>query len=222
VQQQAQYGGSTAYCGQLVITTAAGQQSVDTVNVTIGGKMPTVLPATASQSPLTPYNTGAIQQAIDKALPGDMIIIPPGDYQEMLIMWKPVRLQGVGAASSIIDANAQPAGKMDPWRRQINCLFGLALNGTPLAAGNPYDPTGTYNCGAAAGWNAFSGVPNNPQVDRLPLEGIVGWDTTTNGNLAQLLSEPTLMGAYEGAAITVVGKGVNPGPGDYFAQHRFC
>jgi len=216
VQQQAQYGGSTAYCGQLVVTTAAGQQSVDTVTVTIGGKLPTWLPSTASQTPLSPYGTGAIQQAIDKAQPGDMIIIPPGDYQEMLIMWKPIRLQGVGAASSTIDANAQPAGKMDPWRRQINCLFGLALNGTPLAAGNPYDPTGTYTCGTAAGWTAFTGVPNNPQVDRVPLEGIVGWDTTTNGNLAQLLSEPTLMGAYEGAAVTVVGKGVNPGPGDYF------
>jgi hypothetical protein len=214
VQQQPQYGGSTAYCGQLVITTSTGQQSVDTVNVTIGGKAPTYV--NPSLGPLTPYNTGAIQQAIDKAEPGDLIIVPPGNYQEMVIMWKPVRLQGVGAASSIIDANAQPAGKMDPWRRQINCLFGLALNGTPLAAGNPYDPTGTYSCGAAAGWKAFTGVPNNPQVDRLPLEGIVGWDTTTNGNLAQLLSEPTLMGAYEGAAITVVGKGVNPGPGDYF------
>ena len=47
-----------------------------------------------------------------------------------------------------------------------------------------------------------------PQVDRLPLEGILGWDTTVNGNLAQLLQEPTLMGAYEGAAITVLGKGV--------------
>jgi hypothetical protein len=222
VQQQAQYGGpgatgvTTAYCGQLVVTTATGQQSVDTVTVTIGGKLPTWLPSTASQTPLSPYGTGAIQQAIDKAKPGDMIIIPPGDYQEMLIMWKPVRLQGVGAASSIIDANAQPAGKMDPWRRQINCLFGLALNGTPLSAGNPYDPNGTYTCGTAAGWTAFTGVPNNPQVDRVPLEGIVGWDTTTNGNLAQLLSEPTLMGAYEGAAVTVVGKGVKPGPGDYF------
>ena len=35
----------------------------------------------------------------------------------------------------------------------------------------------------------------NPQVDRLPLEGIVGWDATLNGNLAELLQEPTLMGA---------------------------
>ncbi len=36
----------------------------------------------------------------------------------------------------------------------------------------------------------------------------MGWDTSTNGSLAQLLQEPTLMGAYEGAAITVVAKGV--------------
>ena len=53
------------------------------------------------------------------------------------------------------------------------------------------------------GWTGFNGRTNNPQVDRLPLEGILGWDTTVNGNLAQLLQEPTLMGAYEGAGITV-------------------
>ncbi len=51
----------------------------------------------------------------------------------MLLMWKPVRLQGVGAASSIIDANAIPAGKLlDPWRRHVNCLFGLTLQGVPV------------------------------------------------------------------------------------------
>ena len=41
VQQQAQYGGSTAQCGELVITAANGKQSIDTVTVTIGGKAPT-------------------------------------------------------------------------------------------------------------------------------------------------------------------------------------
>ena len=219
VQQQAIYsnGASTAQCGQLVITAASGQQSIDTVTVTVGGKHPTVLPANASLSPLTPYGTGAIQQAIDAASPGDLIIVPPGTYQEMLLMWKPLRLQGVGAASSIVNANTQPAGKLDPWRREVNCLYGLALNGQPNTTGNPFNPTGTattYTCGfsTAAGWtsNAGSVGPNNeiPQVDRLPLEGILGWDTTVNGNLAQLLQEPTLMGAYEGAALTVLGKGV--------------
>jgi hypothetical protein len=49
----------------------------------------------------------------------------------------------------------------------------------------------------------------NAQVDPLPAEPILGWDATTNGNLAQLLQEPSLMGALEGAGITVLAKGVN-------------
>ena len=101
-------------------------------------------------------------------------------------MWKPIRLQGAGAATTTINANTHPSGKMDPWRRQVNCLFGLALNGSLLNAGNVYDPTGHYSCSPA-----MKGA-----VDPLPLEGIVGWDTTLNGNLAELLQEPSLMGAY--------------------------
>src|SRR2546429_7068314 len=42
IQQQTQYGGSTMRCGELVITRGDnGQQSVDTVTVTIGGQTPT-------------------------------------------------------------------------------------------------------------------------------------------------------------------------------------
>ena len=230
MQQQAQYGGpgtpstfnpqpqnglTFARCGQLVITAGNGKQSVDAVTVTVGGKAPSYVTAS---NPLTPSGTGSIQEAIDTAQPGDLIMIPPGTYYEMLLMWKPVRLQGVAAHSVTIDANTQPAGKMDPWRRQVNCLFGLALDGTPIGEkttqypkGHPYDQSGTYTCGTTNGapWADFVGTTDAPQVDRIPLEGIVGWDTTTNGNLAQLLQEPTLMGAYEGAGITVLGKGVN-------------
>ena len=200
LQQQAQYGGSNAQCGQLQITAGNGKQSIDTVTVTIGGKAPTRL---------APGQT--IQSALDAAAPGDLIIVPQGYYTELDIMWKPVRLQGVGAASSIIDANTQPAGKLDPWRRRVDCLFGLSVDGQPYTAAggsNPYDPTNTSAC-PGTGWNYFAGGPNNPQVDRVPLEGIVGWDTTVNGNLAELLQEPSLLGAYEGAGITVLSKGVN-------------
>jgi hypothetical protein len=218
IQQQVQYlrgtAASTALCGELVITAANGKQSVDTVTVTIGGQAPTHVAATDS-----------IQTAIDKANPGDLIIIDPtctttaactaltrtqAAHNELLLMWKPVRLQGVGAASSVINANTHPAGKLDAWRLKVNCLFGLAPSGTP----NGY----TSACGS--GWTEFRPTANNPQIDRLPLEATVGWDATLNGNLAELLQEPTLMGALEGAAITVLSKGVtfpsNPFASDIF------
>jgi hypothetical protein len=61
-----------------------------------------------------------------------------------------------------------------------------------------FDSDGTYSC------------PNAmfQRVDRIPFEAIIGWDAAGNGNLAQVLQEPTLMGAYEGAGITVLGRGV--------------
>src|SRR5256885_7812005 len=77
--------------------------------------------------------------------------------------------------------------------------MGLSLNGTPSGW--------TPACGS--GWNAFTATPLNPQIDRLPLEAIIGWDAGLNGNLAEMLQEPTLMGALEGAAITVLSKGVD-------------
>jgi hypothetical protein len=238
-QQQLQYSGSasTALCGELVITAANGKQSIDAITVTVGGKAPTHVNASSS-----------IQSAIDAAKPGDLIMVDPtctptaggspvacsapglhgttptqtasqSAHQELVLMWKPVRLQGAGAASSIINANSHPAGKLEPWRREVNCLFGLAIDGTPIAnhttippGGNSFDPTGQFTCATGEKF----------QVDRLPLEATVGWDASLNGNLAEQLQEPSLMGAYEGAAITVLGKGVHfPTGSDPFGADTF-
>ncbi len=143
IQQQCNTAARTAQCGELVITAANGKQSIDTVTVTVGGKAPTHVAATAS-----------IQAAIDARQAGRLLMIDPtctntttgaaaactstgqthvqSAHKEMLLMWKPVRLQGVGAASSIINANTHPAGKLDAWRARVNCLFGLAINGSPV------------------------------------------------------------------------------------------
>jgi hypothetical protein len=199
VQQQAQYFGvSGARCGELVITAGNGKKSVDTVSITIGGKAPTRLTSGAS-----------IQAAIDTAMPGDLIIVPPGVYHELLVMWKPVRLQGVGAASVILDANAHPSGILTDWRKRMVCLFGLGEDGSPTHWQS--------SCTASwAGHVGFNAGPNKPQVDRIPSEATVGWDATLNGNLAEQLQEPSLMGAYEGAGITVLAKGV-----DFHGQDPF-
>jgi hypothetical protein len=242
IQQQTQYGRPStnpALCGQLVITTGTGLQSVDTVTVTIGGKAPTHVAA-----------SGSIQAAIDAARPGDLIIVDPtcnpsaggvvtgaaascnatalhaaaptqiasqAAHQEIVLMWKPVRLQGVGAASSVINANTHPAGatKLDDWRQRVNCLFGLGLDGSP----NTWDPSCATGFGTT--WFGFNASANSPQVDRLSTEATVGWDASLNGNLAELLQEPSLMGALEGAAITVLSKGVDFHGGSPAAEAAF-
>ena len=193
-----------AQCGELVITAANGKASVDSVTVTIGGNTPSyVTPSSPSSSVFGRKEPSPLQTAIDNAVPGDLIIVGPGTYRENLLMWKPVRLQGVAAESVVINADAHPAGKLDSWRRQVDCLFGLSVRGRPLlndgtSTADTYDSSGTYTC------------PANMQqrVDRIPQESVVGWDTSGNGNLAQQLQEPTLMGAYEGAGITVLGRGI--------------
>ena len=249
VQQQ---GAASTQCGELVITTAPatagaqGIQSIDTVTVTIGGKAPTHIAASgtiqaaidAAQpgdllivDPTCNITTTATQATTAAACTttptaGQTLSKTLAAHTEMVLMWKPVRLQGVGAVSSLINANTHPAGKMDPWRRQVNCLFGLSIAGYPMMGDySQFDPTGTYSCGSTANFNgtpttlvAFTGGAAitgstdgslDPQVDRLPMEAVIGWDASQNGNLAELLQEPSLMGALEGAGITVLSKGVD-------------
>lgn len=212
-----QRGAPTTQCAQLVVTAANGKQSIDAITVTVGGNAPWIVTpndfATNTGGTVTApsgksvkdYTSnfgrmffGPIQTAIDSADPGDLIVVQPGTYRENLIMWKPVRLQGVGAASVAINADAHPAGKMDEWRRQVVCAFGLDLDGRPNLNNAKFDPSGLYTCPDAMFLKA----------DRIPFEAITGWDASGNGNLAQVLQEPTLMGAYEGAGITTLGRGV--------------
>lgn len=203
-----------------------GKRSIDAITVTVGGSAPWVVTETGVTAPsgktvndygaafgrmnLIPgaVNQSPIQVALDSASPGDLILVRPGTYRENLIMWKPVRLQGVGAAAATVNADAHPAGHMDQWRRQMVCVFGLDLNGIPNFGNDPlkFDPTGQYKCPDAM---FLTG-------DRIPFEAITGWDASGNGNLAQVLQEPTLLGAYEGAGITVVGRGVRVPAGNPF------
>ncbi len=190
---------SPAACGEVVITAGNGKQSIDGITVTVGGNATYVSTASPTSMKWGEIDKNPLQTAIDNAKPGDLLVVEAGSYRENLIMWKPVRLQGVGAGVVTINGDAQPAGKMDSWRRRVSCLFGLTIQGVPNNGNAAYDPDNQYSCPADQYFRS----------DRLPFEGFVGWDASSNGNLAQVLQEPSLMGAYEGAGITVLGRGVN-------------
>ncbi|MDB6162017.1 MAG: multicopper oxidase type 3 [Gammaproteobacteria bacterium] len=148
--------------GQLVVTSDNGKSSNDAVTVTL---------ETASPKRVDGTRGDTIQAAIDNAAAGDLILINAGTYSELVTLWKPVRLQGVGAASVIINAAKYPTSKLESWRPNINNLFSI-----DAVTGNQ---TGTS------------------QVDPLPTQEITG---------GVVLLEPSVLGAEEGAGITVLAK----------------
>jgi hypothetical protein len=75
--------------------------------------------------PTRTYQT--IQAAIDAASPGDLILVDPGIYRELPIVYKRVRLQGAGAGSTILIGGHFGAGPgfenpLTKWREKANAL----------------------------------------------------------------------------------------------------
>lgn len=113
--------------GELVVKRAdTGKASLLGVTVTVGGKPPTLVQPGSS-----------IQTAINGALPGDLIMIAPGRYDELVIMDKKVKLQGWGALATNINAAKVPAEKLAKWRSDISLKYanGGATRTFDLVAG---------------------------------------------------------------------------------------
>lgn len=118
---------------QLQIVRANGKASISGITLTVGGYGNAVNPPLNSPTRrvVTPGQT--IQQAIDVAASGDLIMVPPGTYEEMVIMNKKVRLQGWGAPATVINAAKYPAEKLQAWRNKVSSL--LAANTFDLLPG---------------------------------------------------------------------------------------
>jgi hypothetical protein len=97
--------------GQLVVTRDGGKSSVVGIYVTVGGTAPVYV-----------ANGGSIQAAIDGAAAGSLVIVEPGTYNEMVILYKNIRLQGAGAGVTNINAFKVPAEKLQAWRQKIEDL----------------------------------------------------------------------------------------------------
>jgi hypothetical protein len=165
-----------------------GKETVAGLTVHVGGNTPKVVAPGAS-----------IQTVIDNAPDGSLITIPPGIYNEYLILDKRVRLQGWGAGAVTINAAKQSAGGLGAWRALLNFKVDA-------------------RCAQADGTTAGLAVPSSGCKDS-PLDPDTGEPTVVAGPNAtfsllpgQTLgmnrsnNEPILFGAEEGAGILVVGK----------------
>jgi hypothetical protein len=128
--------------GQMVVTRNDNQMtSINAVNVQVGLRQGATLRTVSAGS--------SIQAAIDAAGINDLILVAPGTYTEMVIMWKPVQLQGSGEGTRI-DAVKNPPDKLQTWRETVQ---GLVEGNYPAA--NPPGYTVTLLPGQEA---AFGGV----------------------------------------------------------------
>jgi hypothetical protein len=109
---------------QLMVTRDGGATTRTGLTFTIGGA-----------EPIRVAPGGSIQAAIDAApnSGSPLILVPPGNYNELVIMHKPVRLQGWGAFSTTINAVKAPAEKLANWRTKLAEL--LAANQFSLLPG---------------------------------------------------------------------------------------
>jgi large repetitive protein len=92
------------------------------------------------------HNT--IQSAVDAVPGGGIVLVKPGTYEELVIMDHPVRLQGAGAGSTVINAVKTPAEKMQAWRDRVVSMatttpsYLLDFQNTELTALLPPDQSG--------------------------------------------------------------------------------
>ncbi len=114
---------------QLVVENASGFRSPMGVTVTVGplkyagSVIRTVNPSSAAGATPIQDALDASAQTLDGR--GDIILVAPGTYDELPIMYQPVALQGAGAYSTIINARSVPAEKVTNWKSKIDDLLGL-------------------------------------------------------------------------------------------------
>jgi hypothetical protein len=106
---------------QLTVTRANGNATVTGLTVQVGLR--------TGSNVVVVSDGGSIQDAINAAGRNDLILVGPGSYNEMVIMWKPVQLQGWGEGSTFINAIKTPIEKLAAWRTLAEGLLGDGING---------------------------------------------------------------------------------------------
>ncbi|MDD4881537.1 MAG: hypothetical protein PHX10_08175, partial [Gallionellaceae bacterium] len=166
--------------GQLTVTRSDNLVATTVgVTVTVGGSAPIPVPA-----------GGNIQAVIDapSTTNGSLVTVPPGTYDEYVIMDKKIRLQGWGAGSVTINAAKFAIDGLKKWRTLINRKIDARPANPPVI-----DPDTGLNTINAGPLRTFDLLPGQ----------LLGSNISDN--------EPLLFGAEEGPGVLVVGKATNNG-----------
>jgi large repetitive protein len=107
--------------GQLTVVRGSGATARKS---TLGITLSVATPDMHTARPPKVVDSGqSIQAAVDAATPGDLILVKPGVHEEMVVMSKPVRLQGFGALSSAINVVTTPAENIQAWLDKVGNLL---------------------------------------------------------------------------------------------------
>jgi hypothetical protein len=168
---------------QLTVTDGAGKVSPIGLTLTVGTGTETLR--------LVPSQYPTIQAAIDASVNGDLILVAPGVYPELVILNKRVALQGAGPFASFINAVKAPVNKLQQWRVKLNQLWagGGAARGFDVLPGQAVgtDPFGIQPMllgteeGAGITVLARSTAPNLNQ--RLRIDGFAIHSADTGGGI---------------------------------------
>jgi len=180
---------------QVVVTNPGGAESPIGVTLTVDDTRPNQR-MTVWRVPGNGGNT--IQGAIDAAGAGDLILVGPKadltQYDELVVMWKPVKLQGWGAGVVTINARQVPTEKVANWRDKVVELVTVGmidqlpgqenpLPGFPALAEGEFpteEGAGIFVAGKSSGNNSFG----NPQNRGARIDGFSIIGASTGGAIA--------------------------------------
>jgi hypothetical protein len=106
-----------SYEGQLVVTRSNGVDSEYATTVYVNNTRPVRV---------VPDGQPTIQDAVDIANDGDIILVRPGRYEEAVIVYKDIIIQGFGAEVTEIYAYPNPLDELEDWHLK---LWGLVEGG---------------------------------------------------------------------------------------------
>ncbi len=160
---------------QLTVTRADGASTKAGVSVQVGLRQGAAVRQVPAQYPTIQAAIGS--SSADTGGTNDLILVAPGQYNESVVMWKPVQLQGWGEGSTTINAVNAPAEKLQSWRLLVDDLINNGaidlLPGQEVGLATP-EPTqlfteegaGVLVLADSSGNSAFDGGGGNPPRNR--------------------------------------------------------